>query len=377
MRVLTRYLWREIGLAALAVGGALFLIMMANLLARLLSAVAEGSLPSQLLWMMLGFNAIKLLIYVLPVGLFIGVMFALGRMSRDSELSVLRACGYGPAKQTRALLGLAFPVMLLTGFLSLWGYPAVQQVQDQLLASAKSDQVLAQIPTERFIEDASGRAVLYVGGRRKDGYVDVFAFNSALNPANPRQQPGVEAAPFGTLKTAPDGHRYIVLSQGRRIEGQAGATNWSVVDYQTHEILIPGHDDSATNPTKRMQSSWALLHSSVPADQAEFFYRISQMISVWVLVLIAVPLAQNRPRSGRYGRLFWAFLLYALYFNFIALGQNLIKQDTLTLWQGLAIVHGVFLLIWGLLRWAQSGGWRRLLARVRPVPQGGAAHGRA
>ncbi len=377
MGVLTRYLWREAGISALAVGAVLLLIMMANILARLLSSAADGSLPSNLIWLLLGFNAVKLLIYVLPVGMFIGVMFALGRMSRDSELSVLRACGFGPAQQTRVLLGLALPVMLLTGFISLWGYPTVQRLQTELLVSAKSDQLLAQIPVGRFIEDASGRAVLYVGERQKGGYADVFVFNSALNPRDPRQQPGVETAPFGSLKTDPQGHRYIVLSDGRRIEGQAGSPNWSIVDYQSHELLIPGHSVVPTDEAKGFPSSWALLHSAVPAEQAEFFYRISQAISVWILVLIAVPLAQSRPRSGRYGRLFWAFLLYALYFNLIALGQNLIRQDVLSLWTVLALVHGAFLLLWWGLRWIQSGGWRRLRAWTRRTLGSGSAYGRA
>lgn len=377
MGVLTRYLWREAGVSALAVGIVLLLIMMANILARLLSAAADGSLPSHLIGVMLGFNAVKLLIYVLPVGLFIGVMFALGRMNRDSELSVLRACGFGPARQTRVLLGLALPVMLLTGLISLWGYPTVQRMQSELLVSAKSDQLLTQIPVGRFIEDPSGRAVLYVGERVKGGYADVFAFNRAVNPQDPRQQPGVESAPFGALKTDAEGHRYIQLSEGRRIEGQAGAANWSIIDYQTHQILIPGHSATDANEIKPMKSSLALLHSALPADQAEIFYRLSQAVSVWMLVLLAVPLAQSRPRSGRYGRLFWAFLLYALYFNFIALGQSLIKQNELSLWSGLAVVHGVFLLLWWGLRWWQSGGWRRLRAKFwRPLTTGG-AHGRA
>ncbi len=374
MGVLTRYLWREAGVSSLAVGGVLMLVLLANLLARLLSAAADGSIPSHLIWIMLGFNAIKLLIYVLPVGLFIGVMFALGRMNRDSELSVLRACGFGPARQTRVLLGLAVPVMLLTGTVSLWGYPTVQRIQSELLTSAKNDPLLSQIPVGRFIEDPSGRAVLYVGERSKGGYADVFAFNTALNPNNPRQQPGVEAAPYGALKTDAEGHRYIVLSEGRRIEGQAGAANWSVIDYQTHEVLIPGHAEPAGADAKTMKSSWALLHSPVPADQAEFYYRLSQAISVWVLVMIAVPLAQSRPRSGRYGRLFWAFLLYALYFNVIALGQNLIKQNSLSLWLALAVVHGVFLLLWWALRWWQSGGWLRLRARIFYSHKPGAVH---
>lgn len=363
MPILHRYLLREASVATLGVTLIVMLIMLANLLARSLSAAADGSLPSGLIPAMMGFNAIKLLIYVLPVGLFIGLMFALGRMSRDSELTALRACGYGPRLLSQAILWLAIPVSLLTAGISLFGYPALQQVQTQLIVSARSQQVFDQLPVGRFIEDPSGRAVIYFGSKDKAGYRDIFAFNEPTGANNARQKPGVEMAPFGKLNTDPDGHRYVVLEQGRRIQGVAGEQDWSVIDYQTHEILLPGQAQTQSIQ-ENQKTSIQLLHSRLPGDQAEFFYRISQALTVLILALIAVPLAQAKPRSGRYGRLFWAFLLYALYFNLIALMENAIKQGDFTLWQGLGLTHGTFILLWLGLLWWMSGGARRLRQRL-------------
>lgn len=363
MPILNRYLLREASVATLGVTLIVMLIMLANLLARSLSAAADGTLPSSLIPAMMGFNAVKLLIYVLPVGLFIGLMFALGRMSRDSELTVLRACGYGPRHLSQAILWLAIPVSLLTASISLIGYPALQQVQSRMIDVARGQQVVNQLPVGRFIEDPSGRAVLYIGSKSGNGYSDIFAFNEPTNGKNARQKPGVEMAPFGKLMTDSAGHRYVVLEQGRRIQGVAGEQDWSVIDYQTHEILVPGQADTE-NTQENRKSSLQLLHSNLPGDQAEFYYRLSQALTVLVLALIAVPLAQAKPRSGRYGRLFWAFLLYALYFNLIALMENVIKHGELTLWQGLILTHGAFILLWLWLLWWMSGGSRRLWQRL-------------
>lgn len=363
MLILKRYLLREALVATLGVTLILMLIMLANLLARSLSAAAEGVLPTSLIPAMMAFNAVKLLIYVLPVGLFIGLMFALGRMNRDSELTVLRACGFGPKHLSRAILWLAIPFSLLTAGISLFGYPAVQDIQARMLDTARSQQVFDQLPVGRFVEDPSGRAVLYVGSKDKHGYKDIFAFNEPTKQGDKRQKPGVEMAPFGKLITDDEGHRYVMLEQGRRIQGIAGEKDWSVVDYQTHEILVPGKTNNDDTQENR-KSSLQLLHSSLPGDQAEFFYRISQALTVLVLALIAVPLAQTRPRSGRYGRLFWAFLLYALYFNLIAMMEHAIKQGDFTLWQGLFLTHGVFILLWIGLLWWTSGGFARLWHRL-------------
>ncbi|HQS01709.1 MAG: hypothetical protein B7Y07_02465 [Halothiobacillus sp. 24-54-40] len=383
MRILTRYVVRESVLATIGVASTLLLIMLANLLARVLAQAADGTLPTSLIPALMGFNAVKLLIYVLPVGLFIGLMFALGRMSRDSELTVLRSCGFSLTHLSRAILWLAIPVSVLTAGISLVAYPALQQVQTQMLQTARNAQIGDQLPVGRFIEDPSGRAVLYVGSKVKDGYADIFAFNEPLKksapppPATPPntsapaqeasnagQKPGVEMAPFGKLTQDEQGHRYVVLEQGRRIQGGAGEPDWTVIDYQTHELLVPGADRPMAT-AENQKSSFDLLRSPLPGDQAEFFYRLSQAISVLILALIAVPLAQSRPRSGRYGRLFWAFLIYAIYFNVIAMTQNFIKTGDLNLMQGLLLSHGLFIALWlGVLWWANGGG-RRLIAYGR------------
>jgi lipopolysaccharide export system permease protein len=380
MRILTRYVVRESVLATLGVAITLLLIMLANLLARVLAQAADGSLPTSLIPALMGFNAVKLLIYVLPVGLFIGLMFALGRMSRDSELTVLRSCGFSLSHLSRAVLWLAIPVSALTASISLVIYPGLQHVQTQMLQSARSAQIGDQLPVGRFIEDPSGKAVLYVGSKVKEGYADIFAFNaplkklppatqtntpaSAPEASNAGQKPGVEMAPFGMLTHDDQGHRYVVLSQGRRIQGVAGESDWTVIDYQTHELLVPGADRPIAS-AENQKSSLDLLRSPLPGDQAEFYYRVSQALSVLILALLAVPLAQSRPRSGRYGRLVWAFLIYAIYFNVIAMTQNFIKTGDLSLLQGLGISHGLFIALWlGVLWWANGGG-RRLMSFVR------------
>ncbi|ANJ66199.1 LPS export ABC transporter permease LptF [Halothiobacillus diazotrophicus] len=362
MSILTRYFLRESGVATLGVGATVLLIMLANLLAKALGMTAEGALPAHLIPAIMAFNAVNLLMYVLPVGLFIGLMLALGRLNRDSELSVMRACGYGPSHLTRAVLWLAIPVTLLAAFITLVGWPYLDQVRTQMIDTARSQKLLEQLPVGRFIEDPSGKLVLYVGGKAKGGYTDIFAFNQPLNSGSANRKSGIEMAPTGHLIADDDGNRYMVLADGRRIQGDPGQADWTVVDYRTHEILIPGASSAITGQSTQ-KSSWALLFSKVPDDQAQIFYRISQALSALVLALIAVPLAQSRPRSGRYGRLFWAFLLYALYFNLIALIDNAIKHQELSLLAGMAVTHGSFILLWLGLLWWSGNGVRRLRQR--------------
>jgi len=93
---LDRYLMREALVAMLAASGVLWLAMMANVGVQLFGTVMAGALPVQILPGLLWANGIKFLLFILPVGGFLGLLLALGRMYRDQEVPVLLACGASP-----------------------------------------------------------------------------------------------------------------------------------------------------------------------------------------------------------------------------------------------------------------------------------------
>jgi len=351
--LLARYLRREAVISITAVAVVLMLIMATNLLARALSLAADGTLPADLVPVLLGFNLVKMLMYVFPVALFIGLMFALGRLSRDSEQTIIRSSGFGLWRITAALLPIGLVLALATAWVSLFGWPMAESARDQMIESAQSDYLGQQVPVGRFIEANEGRLVAYVGGVEDGTYRRVFLFEQGEDGAV-----AVESAPSGRL-VEEAGQRYIALEDGRRIGGTVGAADWNRLDYDRHLIRLPGQSEEDEVETS-VRSSGELWVSGEPGDRADLFERISQGVIALVLVLIAIPLAQSPPRSGRYGRLFWAFLIYALYFNVIPLVSDLIESGTVGLGGALLIAHGGFLLLWGLLFWAARGGWSRL-----------------
>ncbi|MFO7582823.1 LPS export ABC transporter permease LptF [Guyparkeria sp.] len=351
--ILARYLRREALISISAVAIVLMLIMATNLLARALSLAADGTLPANLVPVLLGFNLVKMLMYVFPVALFIGLMFALGRLNRDSEQTIIRSSGFGLWRITGALLPVAVPLALFTGWVSLFGWPMAEQARDRMVETAQSDYVGQQVPVGRFIEANEGRLVAYVGGVENGTYRRIFVFDESEDGSV-----AVESAPTGVM-VEEDGQRYIALQDGRRIGGAIGQSDWNRLDYERHLIRLPGQVDEDDGQAT-VRTSGELWTSGRPDDRADLFERISQGIIALVLVLIAIPLAQAPPRSGRYGRLFWAFLIYALYFNVIPLVSDQIEDDSVGLFGGLLIAHGLFLLLWGLLFWSARGGWGRL-----------------
>ena len=89
--VIDRYLLREFTLHVMAVIGVLWLIYVATRFARYLALAAVGNLPSEVIFTLLGYSSLGALSLLLPIGAFLAVLLALGRMNSDSELTVIAA----------------------------------------------------------------------------------------------------------------------------------------------------------------------------------------------------------------------------------------------------------------------------------------------
>jgi len=358
MSVLTRYLLREAILGFLGVTVVLALVMSANIFVQSLALAADGSIPPDLIPWLVVINGVKLLSYVLPASLFLGLMFALGRLSRDSELGVMRACGAGPAFMLRSVMLLAVPVALFSGWLSLQAWPAAQASRDAMISKAQSLSELRRVPTGRFIETPDGQTVAYVADQRAGVFEDVFLYTLREG------KPSIEFARQSELVAEPEsGARFVELRDGRRYEGLAGEQDFIVTQYDGHRVLLPGM--SSAPEVRAPKRSLELLQSESARDHGEFLNRLSQPLSVLALAFLAVPLAQTRPRAGRYGRVAWAVLIYAVYFNLLGTFKSSVARGHMDLVSGVMLLPVLTALLALMMLWIQGGGVRRLRARWR------------
>ena len=72
----------------------LLMILLTNQFARVLGDVAKGKLPKNAAFEVIGLSAAQYLTILVPIGLFLAVMLALGRLYRDSEMPAMMACRF-------------------------------------------------------------------------------------------------------------------------------------------------------------------------------------------------------------------------------------------------------------------------------------------
>jgi len=91
----------------------------------------------------------------------------------------------------------------------------------------------------------------------------------------------------------------------------------------------------------------ALLLSDHADDRAELQWRLSTAVSTLLLALVALALAETRPRQSRFARLPVAIGVYAVYYNLLGLGRTWVEQQWVTsIWWVPALLTAALLIIW-------------------------------
>lgn len=359
MSRISRYLVREVLLAWLAVTVVLVVVLLTNRLVSFMAEAASGEVPARIIFTLLGLKAVSNLGTVLPASFFLGVMLALGRLYRDAEMTALAGCGVGPLRLYRGLFLLALPLAAVVGYLAVSLGPAAEREGDRRLAQAQQEAQFEGVRPGRFLTFGDGGTV-YVSAVTESGRMEgVFArFGGA-------ERDTIVVAEGASRRLDPEtGDDFLVLENGRRYDGRPGGGAWRLMAFQRHGLRIAEPEPVAPR-VRRDARPPAELVGGGPAARAELQWRLSPPVMVLVLALASLPLARSAPRSGRYGRLVLAVLLYVTYFNVLYAAQGWMSEGITPPALGLWWVHGLALLLaLAVMRWRLGGlGWRGGVAR--------------
>jgi len=358
-RILDRYIFREIAQTWLGVTSVLLFILLTNQFARVLGDVAKDKLPRDAIFQIIGLTGLQYLTILVPIGLFLSVMLALGRLYRDSEMPAMMACRVGPFGIYRPLSWILIPLVAGVAWLAMDVGPRAVSEIERIGLEARRQADLASIEPGRFTSDKTGGAVVYAEKVLGPGVVEnVFLQRRA-------DSGGVEVviAERGEQRDSEDPNtRFFILHHGRRYEGVPGTSNFRVMEFREHGIpyRLPSVEDPDFEP--RAMRTAVLVASSDPEHVAEFHWRIGVPMATLILALIAVPLSRSQPRQGRYNRLAIGLLVFIIYFNLLSAGKAWLEQGTVPTTIGLWWVHGLMLsFAIGMLA-LQNGVHRRVFA---------------
>jgi len=346
--IVFRYLSRELLVTLSAVSAVLLAIIMSGRFIKYLAQAAQGLLDPGVLFMIMGFRLPGFLQLILPLGLFLGILLAYGRLYLDSEMTVLSATGMSQQRLMAYTLAPALLVALMVAWLSFGLAPqGVAQVARILNEQDALTEFDTLVPG-RFQAMKNGSRVTYTQELSADrGELSgIFISEKRLSRSDGKERGiTVLVAEKGRQEIQADGSRYLILQNGYRYDGNPGKADYRAIQYETYGVLLPKPEVDAEISEREAIPTHELFGSKKPRDLAELQWRLSLPLLVFVVTLLAVPLSRVNPRQGRFLKLLPAILLYMTYLALLIAARGALDKGKIPMALGLWWVHGLFLSI--------------------------------
>lgn len=357
--IILRYLSKDILISTFAVSLVLLLIILSGKFVGLLADAAAGKYAVDVLFTMIGYRMPGFLQIILPLGFYIAILLAYGRLYVESEMVVLFACGMSQRQLMAVTLLPAFFIAVVVALFSFWLAPAGAQQTAKILDEQRNRSEFETLNAGRFQALGQGQTMTYVDEitNKRKRLNGVFIAREGSEKSHLM----VAMAEYGEQIQHPEyGQRYLMLHEGDRYEGQPGSAEFRVTHFSTYGQYMPPAEmmGDYTRETDA-KSSLELFTSASRELQTAFQWRLSLPILVFIGALLAVPLSRSNPRQGRFLKMLPALLLYIFYFTFLGNVRSAMETGKWPLFPGLWLVHAVFgLLALLLFNWERFVLWQ-------------------
>jgi LPS export ABC transporter permease LptG/LPS export ABC transporter permease LptF len=390
MRILTRYILREVTSHAL-IGAAIFtFVLFTRDLGRILELVVRASAPLPSVAEVFLFTVPVALTYTIPMSVLVGILIGLSRLAADSEITAMRASGMGVWSFGRVLaIFIAGGWLLALGnglYLAPWSLAQLGRLEDQLKGSQASYEVQPRVFYEGF-----PKYVLYVQDvhSAQGGAVWKGVFLADItDPANPN----ITLAREGILVPEGQDRLHLHLTNGSSHETDpAQSDHYQISTFQQTDIPI----DLASSENKaeervpvRAIGTGALRDLAAHSDPVsarwyliEFYNRFALPTACLVLAMVGIPLGLSSKKSGKSGGFVLTIALVFVYYFISLLGVSLAKQGRVSPALGAWLANIVFFaaalfLLWQAERRPLSLSAIRLAWKSNKLPASAPAHDR-
>ncbi|HYV75032.1 MAG TPA: LPS export ABC transporter permease LptF [Candidatus Binatia bacterium] len=361
MRILTRYILKEVSSHALL--GVLlftFIIFMRDL-GRLLELVVRNSAPLPSVGEIFLYTLPTAFMITLPMGVLVGILIGLSRLAADSEVTAIRASGMGAGMFVRVVAMFAIAAWLLAMLNSIAIAPRSARALTGLQNKLRSSQASFEIQPRVFYEEFKDR-VLYVQdaipSKGQSLWRGVFLADIS-DPASPR----ITLAERGALLSeSPEKVRFH-LEDGTQQELIPKAKDqYSITTFETTDlpVQVPSSTERGFRDLQpvaelslhallrnaaREEAAGASLVKIDPASSSydylkaryyeiEFHRRFALPGACLVLALVGIPLGLSAHKGGRSAGFVLTIVLVFVYYFFSLVGVSLARQGKVSPWFG-------------------------------------------
>jgi LPS export ABC transporter permease LptF/LPS export ABC transporter permease LptG len=375
MRILTRYILREVTSHAL-IGAAIFtFVLFTRDLGRILELVVRASAPLPSVAQIFFYTVPFALTYTIPMSVLVGILIGLSRLAADSEITAMRASGMGVwdfGSVLAIFVAAAWLLALVNGlYLAPWSLASLERLEDQLKGAQASYEVQPRVFYEGF-----PKLVLYVQDvhSAQGGAVWNGVFLADISDAS---NPRITLAKEGILVPEGADRLHLHLRDGSTHETDpAQVDHYQISTFQQTDIPIElaSSENKADEQTPvRAISTWDLHDRAASVDpvsarlyRIEFYNRFALPTACLVLAMVGIPLGLSSKKSGKSGGFVLTIALVFVYYFISLIGVSLAKQGRVSPAFGAWLANLVFFAAALFLLW-QAERRPLSLSAIRPV----------
>ena len=378
MRILTRYILKEVvSHAFLGLVLFTFIIFMRDL-GRLLELIVRNSAPLPSVAEIFFLTLPTTFTVTLPMGVLVGILIGLSRLAADSEVTAMRASGFGVGLFLRAVSVFAIAVWGLAMLNSIYIAPksaaALAGLQDRLKSSQASFEIQPRVFYEEF-----KNTVLFVQDAIPEGnrslWRGVFLADTT-DPASPR----ITVADRGVLLSdSPDDLRFHLEDGSQQELVPKVKDQYSITTFESTDIPIKVPGAGERGPRDLLPVAQLSLHELLanakrehraaaaanPADymtinydelkaryyEIEFHRRFGLPAACLVLAMVGIPLGLSARKGGKSTGFVLTIALVFIYYVFSLLGVSLARQGKVSPWFGVWAGNIIFFVCGLILLW--------------------------
>ncbi len=381
MGILSRTIFREIGSSAI-LGTALFTIVLFLQKvgsARFFETLVRSNAPAKSIGYVLLLLMPSALTFTVPIGVLVGILIALSRMSGDGEITAMRAAGVPSRKVLGPIMAFAALATVVAAASSLWLTPLAIRETYRVLNKLIAAEMTAEIQP-RIFEEQFPKTILYVADVIPG---PVFrwkkVFMADLTPPEKRLAGNSEAddAPRITVATealaVPDIRRNSIqlsMINGRSYESGKDPATYYTTGFPRGDQVLEAERPGAVKASKAYveMPTVPLLEEAKRSVEArlELHQRLALPPACFLLALVGIPLGVSQRKGGKSTALvLTVFLAFLYYMGLISL-IGLARHGTLPVGPAVWMPNLIFALVGAmLLLRLESPGDRDWVGRAR------------
>jgi LPS export ABC transporter permease LptF/LPS export ABC transporter permease LptG len=375
MRIITRYILREVTSHAL-LGGALFtFIIFMRDLGKILEFVVRDSASMGDVLRIIAFTLPNALIVTIPMAVLVGILLGLSRLASDSEITAMRASGMGAIDFVRIVSIVSSVALLLGLFNSLYLAPRAAAGLISLGESLKSSQASFEVQPRVFYEEFKNR-VLYIQDVSPAAGAALWhhVFLADLTePTDPHITTADQAVVVNGAPNTPEAqtiHLHLI-NGGEHDTSSTDPNQYNISTFNTTDVPIEtdapedAHLGRVNTPIQALSLSelWSHAKSTEATNgreasvyRIEFNKRFSYPFACLVLMLVGVPLGISSKRGGKSTGFVLTILLVFIYYFLSSVGVAFAQSGKLSPFLGVWGANLLFAAAGAILLYQMSRG---------------------